>query len=220
MASTGEQVRTVLVGLHVLAITLMALPAPGGAMSRSAWKKPTVQAEFAAWRGRLASWGVELSPEEFEDGLWDLSVQLMGGREVMLAPFDWYYLYCGTWQSWRMFVAPHTHPSRLYVDIYEDGAWRPVYVGRSPEHDWMADVFDHDRMRSATFRYAWRKYAGTYTPFTKWIAKRGAVDFPDAEKLRVRYQKGPTPSPEQTLAGEPPETTFVLQRVHALGAYR
>lgn len=220
MASTGAQLRTVLVGVHILAVTLMALPAPGGAMSRSAWKEPTVQAEFAAWRARLASWGWETTPTEFEDGLWEVSVNLMRGREVVLAPFDPYYRYCGTWQSWRMFVAPHTHPSRLYVDVLREDDWEPVYVGRSAEHDWMATFFDHDRVRSATFRYAWRKYAGTYTPFTKWIAKRAAEDFPAAEKVRVRYQKGPTPSPEQTLSGELPETTFVLQRIHTLADFR
>lgn len=218
--STGAQVRTALVLLHVLAISLMALPAPAGGMSKSAWKEPTVQAEFVSWRGRLAAIGVELTPEEFEDNLWTFASGVMEVRSVVLAPFEPYYDYFGTWQSWRMFVAPHTYPANLHIDVRVDEEWKPVYVGRSAEHAWMRDFFDHDRVRSAVFRYSWKKYSSTYRAFTKWIARRAAVDFPEADKVRVRYFRTQTPSPEQTLADEEPEGSFILNRVLPLSEFR
>ena len=51
--SAWAHIRTLFIAVHLLAITLMALPAPSGGMSRSAWKDPTVQAEFG--RGLSAS---------------------------------------------------------------------------------------------------------------------------------------------------------------------
>ena len=46
-------IRALLISVHVLAVILGALPAPSGGMKRGAWRDPTVQDEFAAWRGRL-----------------------------------------------------------------------------------------------------------------------------------------------------------------------
>ena len=46
-----------LVFLHIFAITLIALPAPGGGMNRRAWKEPTVRDELQAWQGRTATRG-------------------------------------------------------------------------------------------------------------------------------------------------------------------
>ena len=58
----------------------------------------------------------------------------------MLRPFGRYYAYCGTGQSWRMFVAPHRHPTALHVDVRERGEWRPAYVERDPHHRWLGRV--------------------------------------------------------------------------------
>src|SRR5438874_800880 len=63
--------RGALVALHLLAITLMALPAPGEGMIREAWKDPSVQSEFAAWSDRCNRLGLHVTPEEFETRLWD-----------------------------------------------------------------------------------------------------------------------------------------------------
>ena len=41
--------RAVFVAYHIVAITLQALPAPAGGMSRTAWKEPTVQGEIASF---------------------------------------------------------------------------------------------------------------------------------------------------------------------------
>jgi hypothetical protein len=41
-------IRTVLVTLHLIAITLLALPAPEGGMDRQSWQNPTVQEELHA----------------------------------------------------------------------------------------------------------------------------------------------------------------------------
>ena len=45
-------------------------------------------------------------------------------------PFQPYYDYCGTYQSWYMFGSAQRSPTRLHIDVEEDGVWRPVYVER------------------------------------------------------------------------------------------
>ncbi len=215
--SAWRHVRTLLVLAHMLAISLMAFPAPSGGMNRSAWKDPSVQAEFKAWRQRLAGWGYELTAEQFEEELWQVASTYMGARTAVLQPLNPYFMYAGTWQSWRMFVGPHTHPARLRVEVERDGAWELVYEGRSWEHTWNSAIFDHDRMRSAVFRYAWARYARTYPRFVDWVAREAREDFPEATRVRVSFFKYRTRSPAEVRAGVPVEGEVILPKVRTLG---
>jgi hypothetical protein len=216
----AAHLRTAFVLFHVLAVWVMAFPAPSGGMVRSTWKDPTVQAEFEAWRERLAGWGWQTTPEGFEDGLWALASAWMDVRAGLLVPFSPYYDCCGTWQSWRMFVAPHVYPTRLHVDVHTAEGWQPVFAERSDAHTWLRPVFDHDRMRSATFRYAWSKYARSYGELVRWLAKRAAADFPAADQVRVRYLRGRSPTPEEVRAGVTPETSWELEKIVKLDPLR
>ncbi|MCI0702625.1 MAG: hypothetical protein L0241_16195 [Planctomycetia bacterium] len=206
-------IRAVLITAHLVAVTLMSIPAPDGAFDRNAWKDPTVQSEFAAWAKTL-----DTTPEELEERVWNLSRSYMDTRNEVLAPFGRYYHYCGTGQSWRMFVAPHRHPSTLHIDIREGGNWRPVYIERAPQHRWLGRVLDSYRFRSVIFRFGWPAYEGEFEEFTRWIASRAAHDFPDAESVRVRLYKAPSPSPEEARTGITPAGEFTRSVELALGA--
>lgn len=211
MSRLWPHVRAWLIVLHVVAITLQALPAPGGAMSRSAWKDPTVQDEIAIWAERLGT-----TPADLEERMWRLGSSWMDVRRSLLTPFQPYYRYAGTAQSWRMFVAPHRYPARLHVEVHQGGAWRPVYVARSREHDWLRRELDNDRMRSAVFRYAWPAYARSYKELVDWLADRAAEDFPEARAVRVRFAKARTPTPAEARAGVEPESDWVRTRIWRL----
>ena len=191
-----------LVFLHVWFITLQALPAPGGGMNKRDWKSDTVQGEFRAWTQRLNAMGVEIEQQALEDHLWELATGVMKVRREALRPMYPYYRNAGTWQSWRMFVAPHRYPSRLHIEIKEAGLWRTVYVARSPESDWRAHQLDHDRFRAALFRYGWgKKYGRQWRGFGDWIAREAAIDFPEATELRLRFWSYRTRSPEEVREG-------------------
>ncbi len=215
-----RQLRAVLVLVHVAAILLAAIPAPEGGMNRAAWKDPTVQDELNAWAARLRSAGMELGDEEFQAALWSVGTRYTAVRSFVLRPLRPYYRYLGTNQSWRMFVAPHRYPARLHIDVEEDGAWRPVYVARSPEYRWRARQLDDDRVRAALFRYAWPAYARSWRAFAAWVAARAAADFPGAQRVRLRYDKRRTPSPAEALAGEQPPGRWVRTRIIELAPLR
>lgn len=206
--SWRDHARAVLVVLHLTAITLMALPAPGGGMSRAAWKDPTVQDEFAAWTARLNAVGVPWSSEELQDHAWDFAERFMAVRGAVLRPFGPYYKYCGTNQSWRMFVGPHRYPTKLWVSVERGGVWEPVYIERDPTRAWHGRQLDHDRFRSVIFRNGWPQYAKTNSQFADWLAKDAKVDFPDATRMRVAYWKQRTPTPAEARAGIEPEGKF------------
>jgi hypothetical protein len=219
-AGWWPQVRAALVALHLAAVTLPAIPAPEGAGSRENWKDPTVQAELASWAEQFNRWGLAVTPDELEERLWRLAGDYLAVRDRVLAPFGPYYEFCGTGQSWRMFVAPHRYPTRLHIDIQEDGAWRPVYVERDPNHNWLGGQLDHHRFRSVIFRLGWPGWDDDLTEFSRWVAGRAARDFPRAERVRVHFHKYRTPAPEEVKARDAPKGEFVRPRVLPLEDFR
>lgn len=211
--SAWAHIRTLFIAVHLLAITLMALPAPSGGMSRSAWKDPTVQAEFRAWTERVNALGIEMTQDELQSLAWDFSLGFLKARTRVLGPFGPYYRYAGTAQSWRMFVAPHRFPARLEFRILEDGRWRTIYQARSPEHRWMAQELDHDRFRSAVFRYGWSHHRVHYRQFAQAYGRRALAEFPEAEAFEARFYKYRTLSPEEARAGLDPDGRYTSSEV-------
>ena len=131
-----------------------------------------------------------------------------GRTPQILAPFERYYDYCGTTQSWRMFAGPHFYPSRLEIAVGEENAWQWVEIERRPQVDWLANKLDHYRLRPALYRFGWYQYVEGYDDFrqfAEWIARQAARDFKEARQVRVRLVKRRTPSPEEVRAGAPIE---------------
>ena len=198
----------------------MSTPSPGSGLKRAAWSDPTVKAEFAAWTDRLNGLGWPIDQSTLEDRAWDFAVGYDRARDKLLTPFDPYLKYTGARQSWRMFVAPHRYPTRLWVELEEDGAWRPIYVERSSEHTWMGYQLDHDRFRSAIFRYGWPQFRSSYKQFAEWLASRAARDFPEATQLRTRMYKYRTASPDEVREDRMPEGRFQMEVVVPLAPLR
>ena len=218
MPAWWPQFRAAFVAFHLVAVILSAVPAPEGGMIRSAWKDPSVQIELQAWNQRLSF--LHLDDEAFEQSLWDFASAYMEAREQILLPFRPYYAAAGTRQSWRMFVAAQRFPSHLYIEVLEGSTWRLVYEQDTPGATWMKEVLEHDRMRSATFRYSWRAYAAGYKKLGAWLADVAAQDFPAASALRTRWYRQRTPSPKEVLAGTIPAGTFHSPQVYDLKAIR
>lgn len=195
------------VAAHLLAITLMALPNPSGALNPAAWRDPTVQAELGRWAGRLAFLGWDR--DELQANLWTFATGANRVREAVLFPFKPYYRYCGTWQSWKMFVAPHTHPTRLQIEVERGGRWTLVFRERSDEHAWLREKLDNDRLRSTVFRLGWPQYQGLRRQFAQWVARQAAA-WPDATRVRISFVKEQTLSAREVRAGarEPTRTVF------------
>lgn len=211
--SVWPQVRGVLVALHVAAVIAMATPSAESGMKRSAWKDPTVQEEFRAWNARFAAVGWRMTQDQLEERLWTFATRYEALRSAVVRPFERYGRYVGANQSWRMFVAPHRYPTRLHIDLEENGVWRPIYIERSPDATWNREALDHDRMRSAIFRFGWSQYKRSYEAFADWVARRAALDFPDATRVRVRMYKVQSPTAREVLEDREPVGRFQQERI-------
>ena len=207
-AAAWRHLRAALVLAHVVVLLLFALPNPGVALDRSAWRSPNVQHELEAWSGRLSALGVDVARPQLEERLYRLLVRWGALRAELLAPTELYQRYAGIRQPWTMFAAPNRHPARLELEVEVQGAWQTIYVARSDEHDWQATLLDHDRMRAVVFRHTWPQFAGTHQHLCRWLARRAARDFPEATRLRARRYRARTPTPEEARAGVRPEGRY------------
>jgi hypothetical protein len=206
------QLRAALVSLHLTAILLLAFPAPPDfAANRSLWKDARAQVELAAWAERLDHLGIHTSAGELEDTLFTTTCAYLDIRNRLVRPFRAYYTYCGTYQCWQMFAGPDRAPTRLTMDIEERGQWQTVLVERDPNYPWLDSWLSHHRMRPALFNLA-NNPAGFQT-FAGWLAEQAVRDFPKAERVRVRYVKRLTPTPEDLRAGRWPEAEPVCEAV-------
>lgn len=220
MGGLIPHLRALFVAFHLAAIVLMAIPAPSGGMQRSTWADPTVQTEFSFWANKITGWGYAISQKELEERLWTFALEYMEVRKRVLTPFAPYINYTGSTQSWRMFVAPHRFPARMEISVRENGTWKLVYRERDAEATWLGRKLDHDRFRSAIFRFAWKPYRRYYEQFTVWTAKHAAVDFPAADAVRIGFTTRRTPDPEEVREHREPEPKPTLVRTLDLGKYR
>jgi hypothetical protein len=201
--------RAAFVGFHLFAIVLSAIPAPAGGMNRRNWKDPTVQGEFRAWGNRL---GVD--PATLEETLFGFASGWMQARDLWLAPVTPYLDVTGTDQPWRMFVAPHRHPARFRVEVQSAPAadWELLFEERSDDAHWRRDFFDAERTRSVLFRYAWPEYSREGRQLCSWIAGEVFAERAEVQKVRCRYWKAPSPSPEEAASGAEIAGTFMATK--------
>lgn len=201
--------RAALIAFHLAAIVLSAIPAPAGGMNRRNWKDATVQGEFKAWGGRL---GVD--PDTLEETLFGFATGYMRARDLWLMPVDPYLEVTGTDQPWRMFVAPHRHPARFRVEaqVNAESDWELLFEERSPDARWRANFFEQERTRSVLFRYAWPEYSGDSRQFCSWIAGQVFAERAGTERVRCRYWKAASPSPEEAAAGVELPGSFVATK--------
>jgi hypothetical protein len=214
-------VRAALIATHLIALVLLAVPdAKGVATDASAWRNPTVQAEFEGWARRLSAWGVAVDRDELQARAWAAAHAWNEGLGAVRDPLRPYEEIVGVRQRWRMFVAPHRHPAKLYVEIEREGTWHAVYFARSRDLRWRAGQLDHVRMRGVVFRYGWKQYASHYRALARWIAARAAEDFPSASRVRVSLYRYRTPSPQEARARALPPGELRDVLVLPLGAPR
>lgn len=207
-AKLGPHLIAAAVAWHALAMVLDATPDTSAGLKRQAWKEATVQAEFASYAAML---GVE--EPAFEDQLWTLAVGWNDARAALIAPFHRYLGWVHCQQSWQMFVAPHTTPSRLQIqELDPTGEWQTLFEERDPDHAWMAPAFATERMRASIFRWSWPSYEAGYKRGCQALANLRFSESPTTS-VRCRFYQARSPSPEQVMDGDAPDGKWVRELV-------
>lgn len=188
--------RAMFVAVHVVLITLMALPNPRH-VTEAELRDPALQEVFADWRAVLAAVGVTLSKEETDALAMSFANQYMDARAVVLEPLRPYFKYTGASQAWQMFGYLNRTPARLSVEVLSnDGTWSTLFLARDPDHDWRRALFDSERMRGMVNHYSWREKRGSFELLADWVACEAFADVPDAKLVRVSMKQVQLPEPE------------------------
>ena len=201
---------------HLTSMVVGSIPATSGVMRRSYWRDATVQDEFAAWSARLTRVGLTIPPAELQEKAWRLSGWWGRMRERAMTPFGRYQNLTGTYQPWRMFVAPHRYPTRLRIEARRaDGGWVDIDVlgptGQPGRRALLRDV----RVRSMLFNHYWGTNAGDFRRLATWLAKRARADHPEARAVRVRtvQHRSPTPAEARDGHASPVETARTIAEI-------
>ncbi len=197
----------ILMAIHLIAITVGSLPilVDERGLKPEVFEDPLVQAEFATWARRFSYLGIEVSADEFGQGVWKAAETLLHTQRTLQQPFELYYEEAGTRQRWRMFPGAVEDPMRLRIDAYygEATGWRTAYLMGSgaPEHQWLAQWFTRDRFRAALNLYAWNVYPGAYDEFAEWVASQAGLPLADGAppaRLRMGFEVVPALGLEQS----------------------
>ncbi len=198
--------RAALTLLHLVAITLMALPAPIGADRTSNYEGPEAEAQLAQIVDALDRVGIRATKEDVVDLSLAVARPVMAARRAVLTPFKPYYSLAGTRQGYRMFSGTSRYQNRLQVEVRDQGEWRTLYLMGDPDARWRGATFNHELTRSMLYRYTERRYRKRWNAVADWIAAEAAADHPTVDRVRVSVQHGPIQTAAEARSGTVPET--------------
>lgn len=220
-----RQLRALFVIFHVLAITLLSIPAPVGGMNEDAFKHPATQASFQSYARALRGLGLDVDVAELESMLWTAGTGYMKTRKAIVAPFVPYLETVGARQGWRMFHSVNREPAWLVVEIHtardlNDGPWQRIYESRSAEHTWRRRQLDQERTRALMSNWSWMSSKKSYLQFGTWLAEQAAADFPQAAWMRTTMEQRVLPGPEALREQGLPAPTVRWERRYRLDELR
>lgn len=187
-----DHLRTVLIVIHFVAITVIALPSVKG-LRPAHLRHPEAQQTIATLSEVTGA-----SAEDITAWVLDAGDRLNATRRTILRPFQPYYTYAGTRQSWRMFGVINHAPARLEVHSRQREAlpWEALFVSGDPKHDWLASKLDHVRMRSMIASFSYRRERWLYDVFVDWLVEEAARTGVDGS-LQVLMRPCPVRTPAQ-----------------------
>lgn len=213
------QIRTVLIGLHVLSVLVLASPNPHRWLDKRAWESENAKRDLQSWTNRL-SWLGYHTREQLERDLWSVATAYTELNRSITKPFHLYASLTGARQGWAMFSNPQKHPAEVWVDIYKRGRWIPVYRPFSRDYDFWRPQFRQNRVRKLMGRFARTFYEDRYNGFARFVATQAATAFPEASRIRVRMYRYAVLPPSEVSKGIRPEGRFQHTRVFAAAKLR
>ena len=209
-----NNIRALLIAMHMAIVLVAAAPAPVG-LTRKGLDEPSLEMSLQLWADLVGKLGWDLGLDGTKDLAYRLGTDVLGFRRKLLKPAKPYFRHLGTDQSWRMFGYLNRRPARLEVAISEGEDWRDVFVARSSDATWRRKQLDQERMRTIVNTYSWRTRIKDYKRLSAWLSARALEDFPNATKVRVRmvYMRLPKPAALREAGAVPLGKSFWDQEI-------
>ena len=215
------QLRAALIAGHLLVITLAALPHVGrAALSKAARESPAARAEINVWTQRIASWGVEVAPEQLEQTSLRVLESWLELRAAVNAPFRPYVWGVGVEQPWLLFPGADRHPAFMHVEIEREGQWQPLQTMYPLATSWRAALLHHPRVHGVVYTSSSPVHRGRTLELGRWFARQAAQEFPDATRLRISIEGTRLLSAAEVRAGVVPEFVERPPKTFELADYR
>lgn len=205
-----DHLRAALIALHLCVITVAAVPTPAGYLKERWMRDAHVVESVDRWARVPRALGMDVETPVLVDRLFAAGRLVVAVHDGLVGPFEPYFRYCGTAQSWRMFGGVGVDTGRLEVHGRRPGGgWEPLYVERGPGR-WRASFFEQERIRAFRSHFALRQSRSGYDRFADWVAARAREDHPELELVRVRYTALVLADPQVVIAtrGLPSRGTF------------
>lgn len=217
-----RRLRAGFVGFHVLAVTLLSLPAPpADARQDSTWQQPHVRAQVLAWAAPFRPLLAAHDDEAVLRLARDAADAALDVREVLVAPFTPYARAVGMKQGWQMFTSIIDAPARLRIRVRRGSAdgWEPLYLARDPALAWRRAQLDDYRIRRLTSEWSWGGNRDSYRRFTRTLAAWVVADDPSVRRVEVAMLRARLPTPAELAAGaRPAEEAIWVEELDAARA--
>jgi len=186
---------------HVVAITLMALPAPPGNLKQLSSGQG--QAQLADWAATFRGAGLDVSDEAFEAWVRDAAGTWGAAHAAALDPLTPYYRLTGTRQSWRMFSVVSRRPTAVEIHVLKGDAWERVYATGEAGAQWRSRQLDQERVRAFQTGFLNLSRQGDYRNFVhRWVAPSLFEDDPEVSSVRVQLRRSRSLAPARVRGGD------------------
>jgi hypothetical protein len=206
-----RQLRAAFVLFHVVAITVMSIPAPVGGMNAARWSTPAGKREIHGWAEAVRAVGLDVSDQALRDFVWNAGNAWLSFRNDVVAPFRPYLVHTGSRQSWRMFSMVAHEQGRFAVYLDRGRGREPLFV--TYEHEvWRRGELRQERTRTILGDFYGRESKRVWNGFVDRLADWAREDFPDGRTLEAEIATRDTPPP----GGEPGSFRVVWTTKRAL----
>jgi hypothetical protein len=204
-----RQLRAVFVLFHVVAITIMSIPAPVSGMKKAQWSTPAGTQEIHRWADVARATGLRVTDATFRDFVWEAGSTWLSLRNDVVAPFRPYLAYTGSRQSWRMFSMIEHEEGRLAIFLDRGQGREPLFV--TYEHEvWRRTELRQERTRTILGAFYGLDSKRTWDGFVDRLADWARADFPDGKELVAEIGRRETPPPG--AAPEPYRVAWLTKR--------
>ena len=199
------QIRAALIGVVLISQAILAIPAIQPVTAETL-RSPGGRAEMRMWHSFLSKAGLSWTEDEFVEHLDTVTTGAHAMRSAVVKPLHPLGHWLGVHQSWGLFAAPGTYPTRLEVEVHEPGGgWRHVYRRLDSEYDEMAAHFAYRRVRGL-HDAGQKKPSRPFQAFSNWVAAEMFAAHPDANRVSVKLVRL-----HITLPGEPKDPKEVTR---------
>jgi hypothetical protein len=191
-----DWLRLVFVAVHVLAVTLPAIPSPPGRIGEDELGRRGARRTLAALRAGAAQLGLHWTHAEAAAMVAHSANAVVRTRNLLSQPFEPYRRISGARQSWRMFSQVTDKTARLEVYERRAGTLRPLYIALDAQHQWRGRTLGAERMRAYTNLFVSKTSKSGYLALVDWLACARKAEPGAGEGLRVQLQRLHIPDPE------------------------